>query len=108
MSGRLMSEKSSFEQENVSIMPAHTRGSSISQEMKRAWSSVRKEFPDANRVSFEFDGELVLHVDVRMGQTVPLIEARLASLNGGMFTNIRHGKTPGHRFLHRVSALVSG
>jgi len=68
---------------------------------------LHAEFPEAAAISLEFNGKLHMHIDVRKGEDVPLLEARLSLLENGMFTQIARGATPGHPFSHRISALIA-
>ncbi|MBT0671356.1 hypothetical protein HT136_23580 [Novosphingobium profundi] len=67
---------------------------------------LRDAFPRAKSVLLEFDGTFRAHIDVREGELVPAIEAQLAHIDNGRFTQVEHGATPHHPFLHRISAVI--
>lgn len=78
----------------------------MSENLGQLRDMLRNEFPEAAAVTLSFDGTLKAHIDVRKSEEVMLIEARLARLAGGAFTNIRRGPADHSAFLHRVSTQV--
>lgn len=75
-------------------------------ELRRLTDQLRAEFPDAERISFDFEHDLHLHIDVRTLEQAHVIMARLPSLCGGCFKNPFIGDSPHHLFFQRVSAAV--
>jgi hypothetical protein len=58
-------------------------------------------------ITFEYNGKLHLHVDVRRLEELAIVEATLPSLCGGIFHDLQRGMAARHSFFHRVSALVT-
>lgn len=90
----------------VEAFPEPVQSRIVSEELTRLLEFLKNEFPNASNINFEFDGKLHVHIDVRMSEEIAKIEARLAIVKADTFAQIRHGRTPGRAFLHRVSALV--
>lgn len=90
----------------IETFPQPQRGSAIGDELGKLLELLNSEFPNAHSIHFEFDGKLKLHIDVRKGEEIATTEAMLERLCGGTFTNMHHGATPHHPFLHRVTADV--
>lgn len=88
-------------------MPPELEPKAISQELTRLTEQLRAEFPDAEKISFEFDGKLHLHIDVRDLEEAKVIHARLERLYGDLYSRYFVGNSPQHRFWHRVSAMVA-
>ncbi len=82
------------------------RESAVSNELNRILTIVRESCPPGARISFDFDGQLHVHVDVRTFEQVRAVEAALADTAAGLFHGFSRGKTPHHPFFHRVSALI--
>lgn len=78
----------------------------ISDELSRILDMLRDICPAGARISFDFDGKLHVHIDVRTGEDVARMGGILPTLGGGMFHGINVGTTPHHPFFHRVSALI--
>lgn len=70
-------------------------------------ADLRDRIGEADDVTLDFKGKLHVHLDVKRGEDLPLVEAKLAELGDGMFSQISRGATPNHPFSHRVSALVT-
>lgn len=80
----------------------------VSDELSRVRDLLRDAFPDVRNISFEWDGKLVVHIDLRTREQVALVEERLPYLSGGrLFSELRRGDTPKRRFDHRISATVA-
>lgn len=93
--------------ESVERLPAVERSTIITDELNRLLGMLRSVCPPEAIISFDFDGRLHVHIDVRSQSDGALIEARLPALGLGLFHDIAHGSTPHHPFFHRVSALVA-
>lgn len=92
---------------NVERFPMAEPSAGITQELNRILSLLREAAPTGSQISFDFDGCLHVHIDVRAREDVLMLEHMLCSLDLGMFSNITHGRTPHHPFFHRVSARVN-
>lgn len=82
------------------------RSAPISDELNKILNIMREATPKNSIISFDFDGKLHVHVDVRDLEEVMMIEAILPKLGIGLFQDIKRGMTPHQAFRHRVSALV--
>ena len=91
--------------DNVETFPQERR-SKVSDELNRIMALLRDACPAGAHISFDFDGRLHVHIDVKNGETVSVVEAILPTLGQGLFHSLSRGKTPNHPFFHRVSALV--
>lgn len=91
---------------SLEAFPGKVRSTEISVELNRLRNMLRHEFPDAEKITFSFEGELQAHIDIRDACSIRLTELRLARLGGGIFQRIRHSRTPNRPFLHRVNSLV--
>ena len=80
----------------------------VTDELNRILMLLRDVCPKGALISFDFDGRLHVHVDVRGGEQVSLVEAILPTVGHNLFHSFRRGKTPHRPFFHRVSALVDG
>lgn len=83
------------------------RTTAVSEELGRLTSILREICPPDGVITFEYDGALHLHIDVRRVEDVTRIEALLPSLCGGIFHGVQRGLTAHHSFFHRVSSMVS-
>lgn len=91
---------------NVERFPGSYSPTLVTDELNRILVSLRQSFPDAAHISFDFDGHLHLHIDVRKREQVTLVQAALPTLAAGQFHSLSIGGTPNHPFLHRISAIV--
>lgn len=78
----------------------------VSDQLGQIRDILSSEFPQASAVTLDYDGALHAHIDVRDGQEIPIVEARLAGMCGGIFSKVRHGASPNHPFQHRISMVV--
>ena len=79
----------------------------ISEELGRLTRMLRVVCPAEAMISFEYNGALHLHVDVRLSEDASGIEALLPSLCGGIFHSAQRRMTARHSFFHRVCPRVS-
>ncbi len=79
----------------------------VSDELGRLTSMLREVCPTEAVISFDYNGALHLHVDVRLIEDVTKIEALLPSLCGGIFHSAQRRMTARHSFFRRVSFSVS-
>jgi len=78
----------------------------LTDELNRILRMLQDIAPKDATISFDFDGRLHVHIDVRKREEGVLIEALLPTLRGGLFHSLARGATPNHPFFHRISALV--
>lgn len=90
----------------VEPFPAR-QSTAVTDELSRILSMLRDVTPRDATISFDFDGQLHVHIDVRRREEVTLLEAVLPSLGCGLFHSLSRGSTPHHPFFHRVSAIVA-
>ena len=91
--------------DNVEAFPQE-RQPTVSDELSRILALLRDTCPTGSHISFDFDGRLHVHIDVKNGEAVSVVEAILPTLGPGLFHSLSRGKTPNHPFFRRVSALV--
>ena len=90
------------------VQPFPARHSTaVTDELNRILTMMRDVAPKNAVISFDFDGQLHVHVDVRQREEVTLLESVLPSLGGGLLHGLSRGSTPHHPFFHRISALVA-
>lgn len=97
---------SGSESSTVEPFPAQ-RSTAVTDELTRILNMLREACPAEATISFDFDGQLHVHIDVRKREDITLLEATLPLLGGGLFHSLGRGATPHHPFFHRVSALVA-
>jgi hypothetical protein len=85
----------------------------VSAELTKILDALRVACPAHAEISFDFDGALHVHVDVRNLEDVARIESILPTLYMGLptlymgiFDDIRRNSIPHRPFFHRVSATV--
>jgi hypothetical protein len=83
------------------------QATTVIDELNRIFTLLRDATPRDATISFDFDGQLHVHIDVRRREEVTLLEALLPSLGGGLFHSMTRGSTPHHPFFHRMSAVVA-
>jgi len=94
--------------DKVESFPETVRSTPVSSELGRISDILHEAFPEASKISFEYDGKLQVHIDLRTREQLTITEERLPYLAGGrLFSDVRRGKTPNHAFLQRISALVA-
>jgi len=92
----------------VEPFPGSSQTTAVSDEPRRILGLLQTANPNAAKASFEFDGQLHAHIDLRRIEEMSIVEERLRYIGGGqLFSDIRRGKTPNHPFHHRVSMLVA-
>lgn len=80
----------------------------VTDELNRILGMLRDVSPKDAVISFDFDGRLQVHVDVRRREEITILESVLPTLGCGLFHSLNRRSTPHHPFFHRVSALVAG
>lgn len=83
------------------------RSTTVTDELNRILTMLREIAPKDAVISFDFDGQLHVHLDVRRREEVTLLETVLPSLGGGLLHSLSRGATPHHPFFHRISARVA-
>jgi hypothetical protein len=90
----------------IEHLPKPARPKSVSDELNRILSSLRDACPEDAAISFDFDGKLHVHIDIRNLEDVAVTEAILPTLCMNIFHDIRRGNAPHSSFYHRVTAAV--
>ena len=80
----------------------------ITDELNRILAMLRDLAPRDATISFDFDGQLHAHIDVKKREEVTVLETVLPVVGGGLFQDLRLSGTPGRPFCHRLSAVVAG
>lgn len=91
----------------VEQFPTISKATPVTDELTRILALLREVCPPDATISFDFDGHLHVHVDVRKREDVTVLEALLPTLGRGMFHSLSRAGTPHRPFFHRVTALVS-
>lgn len=91
----------------VEHFPAFMLTTPVTDELNKILTMLRAACPDDAIISFDFDGHLHVHVDVRKREHVTLVEMVLPAIGRGLFHGLSRAATPHHPFYHRVSALVA-
>ena len=104
--GHAMLDGQSSAYGSVERLPAASQSTIVTDELNRVLAILREALPKQSQISFDFDGRLHVHIDVRKREEVILIEAMLPTMGLGLFHSISNGETPHHPFFHRVSAIV--
>ena len=92
---------------NVERLPGAFSPTVVSDELRRIRALLQAVCPGDSIISFDFDGRLQVHIDVRKREEVMLIQALLPTLEMGLFNNINLGNTPHRPFFHRITAEVA-
>ncbi|GFM27656.1 MULTISPECIES: hypothetical protein [Novosphingobium] len=87
-------------------LPEPATSFDVTAELGKLLVMLREVCPPNADVSFDFDGQLHVRIDVRQVEEVRLIQSLLPSVGVGLFDNISHGRTPHRPFYHRISAVV--
>jgi hypothetical protein len=102
-----MSEPFGEPRNTVEPFPETRRPLVISEELGRIRKMLLAELPYASDVSFEFDGALKAHIDIRNREEVLLVEERSKHLGGGhLISRVSRGTVPNHPFLHRITGFL--
>ncbi|MPS69788.1 MULTISPECIES: hypothetical protein [Novosphingobium] len=79
----------------------------LTDQLSAILAQLSEAMVEADDISLDFKGKLMVHLDVKRGEDLPLVEAKLSALGDGMFSQVSRGATPHHPFSHRVTALVT-
>lgn len=91
---------------SIEHLPNQVRPKVVSVELNKILSSLRGACPEDAEISFDFDGNLHVHIDIREHEDLILTESILPRLCLGIFHDIQRGNTPHRSFFHRVSAQI--
>ena len=86
--------------------PAPTGARPVSDELDRIGKVVRSLCPKDTLISFEYDGRLHMHLDIRGLEEVARMETLLPTLEGGIFSDFQRGLVDNRPFLHRLTVRV--
>lgn len=78
----------------------------VTDELNRILAILRDVSPKDADISFDFDGRLEVHIDVRNYEDMVKLEQMIPSLGGGIFCCMERANTPNRPFFHRVTARV--
>jgi hypothetical protein len=84
----------------------HSHNSRVTDELNRIMGLLRVICPQDAQISFNFEGRLQVHIDVRKREELYVVEAVLPTLEAGLFHSLSRGRTPHHPFFQRLSAVV--
>jgi len=102
-----MSEPIGEYRSSVERFPETRRPLIVSDELGRIRQMLLAELSYATDVTFEFDGTLKAHIDIRNREGVLLVEERMKHLGGGhLFSNVSRGEVPNHPFLYRITGRL--
>jgi hypothetical protein len=79
----------------------------VSDELGKLMGTLREHCSPEAVISFQFDGKLHVHIDVRDMEEIARLESILPSLCGGAFSELQRGLAAHHSFFHRLSARVA-
>ncbi len=66
----------------------------VTEQLGQIRDMLAAEFPQATSVTLDLHGALRAHIDVRDGHDIPIVEARLPVLCGGMFNRVSTAPRP--------------
>ena len=78
----------------------------VTNELNRILTILKDVSPKDADISFDFDGRLEVHIDVRNYEDMVRLEQLIPSLGGGIFCCMERANTPNRPFFHRVTARV--
>lgn len=78
----------------------------LNEQLEQLRDLLCAEFPQATDVSLGYDGQLRVYIDVRRGEDIMLIEARVPGLPIGEVVRIARGRAPHHPFLYRITVTL--
>ena len=91
---------------HVEQLPTPVKPKVISDELARLLGAVQAVSPRDAKVTFDYNGTLHLHIDVRNLEDVARLEVLLPTLCGNIFANLQRGSVDNHPFFHRLTASV--
>jgi len=94
------------QQADIELFPRGTRSMGVSEDLAHLRRTLIEVCPDEAVVTFEYDGTLRVHIDVRRVEDITQIETILPALCGGIFLQPQRRMSANHSFFHRLSAVV--
>ncbi|MCJ2178602.1 hypothetical protein [Novosphingobium album (ex Hu et al. 2023)] len=91
---------------SVEYFPGAIQSTTVTDELSRILSMLQSRCPRGALISFDFDGKLHVHIDLRSREDVNVVEALLPTLGPGLFHTFSRHSTPHRPFFHRISARV--
>ncbi len=79
---------------SVEPFPGSSQTTAVSDEPRRILGLLQTANPNAAKVSFEFDGQLHAHIDLRRIEEMSIVEERLRYIGGGQFFPTSAGARP--------------
>lgn len=92
--------------DNVQRLKTGFASTAVTDELSRIANLLRTVAPEAT-IGFEFDGRLVVNIDVRKREDVLMLQIVLPTVEPGLLSNLSLRNTPGRSFSHRLSADVA-
>ena len=92
---------------DVERIHAPSPPTTVSDELGRLMGVLREHCGPEAVITFQFDGKLHVHIDVRDIEEVARLESILPALCGGAFSELQRGLSAHHSFFHRISARVA-
>lgn len=92
--------------EGVERFPVKQRQPIVSDELGRIKEALLAACPPEAVVSFHYEDDLNVHIDVRNVEHMTIVEAMLPGVSPGLFTDLQRGRSPQRPFFHRVSARM--
>jgi hypothetical protein len=92
---------------NVEQIFASSDSTPVTDELRRLMAILSTVCPKDSVITFTFDGNLHLHLDVRNFEEMTTVEALLPTVCGGIFHDVQRGMTEKHSFFHRLTAVVA-
>lgn len=92
---------------DIESLPVTPQPNIVSDELGRLTSILREYCRPEAVITFEYNGILRVHIDVREIEDVARLEAIFPSLCGGIFHSTQRGLAAHHSFFHRISATVA-
>lgn len=90
--------------ESIAVQP---QPATVTEELGKLTGILREFCSPEAVITFEYNGALRVHIDVREVEEVAKLEAILPSLCGGAFYDTQRGLAAHHSFFHRISARVA-
>lgn len=101
-----MNDQTAETSSNVAPLPTPAKTTIISDELRVLMEALQSASPRDAKITFDYDGKLHVHIDVRDLEDVARLEVVLPTLCGKIFSNFRRGSVDNHPFLHRLTASV--
>lgn len=92
--------------DSVERLPGLRSSNLVSDELNKILTLLQDACPRDAQICFCFDGQLRVHIDVRVGEDLTPLQTLLPTLGAGLFHSVVRGATPHRSFFHRISAVV--